>query len=91
MLLAFTVVKALNCSNMKCLGYSAVVIGFLVGWVGVAIAFRRFWIEMLPDEGSNHYNVMVDWLGSPGSVVGLPVGIFVAYIIAAALKSKAVK
>jgi hypothetical protein len=73
---------------MKCLGYSAVVIGFLVGWIGVAIAFRRFWIEMLPDEGSNHYNVMVDWLGSPGSIVGLPVGILVAYIIAAALKSK---
>jgi hypothetical protein len=33
-------------------------------------------------------NVMVDWLMSPGSVVGLPAGIFVAYIIAAALKSK---
>ena len=73
---------------MKYLGYSAVVIGFLVGWVGVAIAFRRFWIEMLPDERSDHHNVMVDWLVSPGSVVGLPVGIFVAYIIAAALKSK---
>ncbi len=73
---------------MKYLGYSAVVIGFLVGWVGVAIAFRRFWIEMLPDEASNHYNVMVDWLGSPGCVVGLPVGIVVAYIIAAVLKSK---
>jgi hypothetical protein len=73
---------------MKFLGYSAVVIGFLVGWVGVAIAFQRFWIEVLPDEGSDHYNVMVAWLMSPGSVVGLPVGIFVAYIIAVALKSK---
>ena len=49
---------------MECLGYSAVVIGFLVGLVGVAIALRRFWIEMLRDEGSDHYNVMVDWLGS---------------------------
>ena len=73
---------------MKYLGYSAVVIGFLVGWIGVAIAFRSFWIEILPDEGSDHYNVMVDWLMSPGCVVGLPVGIFVAYIIAAALKGK---
>jgi len=76
---------------MRFLGYGAVVIGFLVGWVGVAVAFRRFWIEVLPDEGSDHYNVMVDWLGSPGSVVGLPVGIFVAYVIAAALKSKAAR
>jgi hypothetical protein len=73
---------------MKYLGYSAVVIGFLVGWIGVAIAFRSFWIEMLPDEGSEHYSVMVDWLGSPGCVLGLPVGMFVAYLIAAALKSK---
>ncbi len=73
---------------LKFLGYSVVVIGFLVGWVGVAIAFRRFWIELLPDEGSNHYNVMADWLMSPGSLVGLPVGIIVAYIIASALRSK---
>jgi len=75
-------------SLMKYFGYCAVVVGFLFGWIGVAIAFRGFWIEILPDEASNHYNGMVDWLGSPGSVVGLPVGIVVAYIIAAILKSR---
>ncbi len=73
---------------MKFLGYTAVVVGFLVGWIGVAIAFRRVWIEMLPDEGSEHYSVLMDWLGTPGCVLGLPVGILVAYLVAAAVKSK---
>lgn len=72
---------------MKLIGYTAVVIGFLVGWIGVAILVRRFINETMPgilDYGQ--HNILVDWLTLPGSVLGLPVGYFLAYMMAWGLK-----
>jgi hypothetical protein len=74
---------------MKFVCYSAVVIGFLVGWVGTAIFVDRFIKELIPESYAEEtVTVTVGWLQSPGSVLGLPVGGSLAYIIAAVLKRK---
>ncbi len=72
---------------MKLIGYSAVIVAFFVGWVGAAICVRRFITNLIPDAYDSD-NVLLDWLELPGSVLGLPVGFLLAYMVAAPLKSK---
>ena len=72
---------------MKFLRYSAVVIAFLVGWIGVAVFIDGFIKELIPEPYADR-NVLLDWLQSPGSVVGLPVGCLLAYICSESLKRK---
>ncbi len=80
---------------MKLIGYSAVALSFLVGWIGVAVVVRHWMAEALPGDYGDLYvqygypsqrHVLTDWLELPGSVLGLPVGCFLAYMMAAGLK-----
>ncbi len=80
---------------MKLIGYTAVAVSFLVGWIGVALLVRHWMAEVLPGEYGDLYvqygyaserHVLTDWLELPGSVLGLPVGCLLAYLIAAGLK-----
>ncbi len=73
---------------MKALRYATVVVSFLVGWIGVAVLVSRWMAEIFPGDYGDTYrqygypserHALTDWLESPGSVLGLPAGVFLAY------------
>jgi hypothetical protein len=80
---------------MKLIRYTAVLVSFLVGWIGVAVLVRHCMTELFPGDYGDLYvqygypsehHVLTDWLELPGSVLGLPVGCLLAYLTAAVLK-----
>jgi hypothetical protein len=76
---------------MRRVRYTAIVVSFLVGWIGVAVLVRHWMAELLPgDYGdmSGERQVLTDWLELPGCVLGLPVGWFLAYVMSAVPKRK---
>ena len=72
---------------MKFVAYSAVAVAFLAGWAGTSICVRSFIISLIPDAYDDS-SALVGWLALPGSVLGLPIGFFFAYMIAAGFKGK---
>ncbi len=78
----------LRCSlanSVKFVAYSATVCAFLVGWIGVALLVRKAMADLLPGDYGEP-NWLVDWLELPGCVLGLPVGVFLAWLIGGFLK-----
>ncbi len=72
-------------SHMKLIRYTVVVLSFLVGWIGVGVVVSHCMFNLgLTDTRERH--VLTDWLS--GSLLGLPVGIFLAYVMDAGLKDK---
>ena len=85
---------------MRLLRYTAVVVSFLVGWIGIAVVVRNWMAELIPGDYGDAYrqygypsehNVLTDWLAFPGSVIGLPGGILLAYLSLVLLKPKGEK
>ena len=85
---------------MKLIGYTAGVVSFLVGWIGVAVFVNQWMAELIPGDYGDAYrqygypsehNVLTDWLELPGSVLGLPAGILLAYLSLVVLKRKGEK
>jgi hypothetical protein len=80
---------------MKLIRYTSTLIAFLVGWIGVAVLVRHWMAEAFPGDYGDAYvqygyaserNVLTDWLQLPGSVLGLPAGIVLAYLSFVILK-----
>lgn len=80
---------------MKLIRYTLMVVAFLIGWIGVAVLVRHWMAEMFPGDYGDAYvrygyaserHVLTDWLELPGSMLGLPVGGFLAYLMAVVLK-----
>ena len=87
-------------NTMKLIGYTAVVVSFLVGWIGVAVFVRGCMAELFPGDYGDAYvqygypserNVLSDWLELPGSALGLPAGMLLAYLCLVLLRSKSDK
>ncbi len=85
---------------MKYLSYAAVVVSFLLGWIGVAVIVRHWMADVFPGEYGDAYrqygypsegNALTNWLDLPGSVLGLPAGIFLAYVCLVILRRKDAK
>ena len=82
---------------MKLISYAALVVSFLAGWIGVAVLVRRWMAEAFPGDFGDAYvqygypserNVLTDWIQLPGSVLGLPAGILLAYLCLVLLRRK---
>ncbi len=74
---------------MRLISYTAVAVSFRVGWIGVALLVRHGLAEAIPGDYGDMYgerHVLTDWLELPGSVLGLPAGCFLAYLVATVLK-----
>ncbi len=70
---------------MKLIRYTVVVLSFLVGGIGVGVVVSDCMFNLgLTDTRERH--VLTDWL--QGSLLGLPVGIFLAYVMDAGFKGK---
>ena len=82
---------------MKLISYTSMVVAFLVGWIGVAVLVRHWMAEVFPGDYGDAYvqygyaserNPLTDWLQLPGSVLGLPAGILLAYLSFVIFKRK---
>jgi len=72
---------------MKFFRYIAAFIGFLVGWIGVAILVGLLMARLFPGPGTDH-NVLGDWRSWPGSLLGVFAGYWLFRLLAGVPKGK---
>ncbi len=70
-------------SHMKLIGHAVVVLSFLVGWIGVGAVVSHCMFN-LGLMGTSERHVLTDWIS--GSLLGLPAGIFLAYVMSGGFK-----
>jgi len=72
---------------MKFIRFTLAFIGFLVGWIGVAILIGLLMSRLFPGTGTDH-NVFGDWRSWPGGVLGVFVGYWLFQLLAGTQKEK---
>jgi hypothetical protein len=72
---------------MKFIRYVAAFVGFLVGWIGVAILVGLLMAALFPGPGAYH-NVLGDWRSWPGGILGVLVGYWLFRLLAGVPKRK---